>query len=217
MNTTEQHVAALDRSPELRNRKVRHGLHLEYLTLGWNIVEAAIAISAGVVAGSIALIGFGLDSVIEMSSGTILVWRLASDRNEAARERIERRALKLVGVSLLALAVYIVVEAASRLVAGAAPQVSYVGMGLAVASLIAMPLLARAKRRVAVGIESRALVADSLQTDICGWLAAILLVGLILNAGLGWWWADPVAGLVMVPLIAKEGVEALRAKRSCSC
>lgn len=203
--------------PQTRARLVRQGLHLEYLTLGWNLVEAVVAVAAGLLAGSIALVGFGIDSVIEMSSGAILLWRLASDREEEARERIEARALKLVGVSLLALAAYVAIEAAKTLIEGEAPHTSYVGIGLAIASLIAMPLLARAKRRVAAGIDSRALVADSRQTDICAWLSAILLAGLILNAWRGWWWSDPAAALLMVPLIAKEGVEALQSERSCSC
>ncbi|MDE3136447.1 MAG: cation transporter [Acidobacteriota bacterium] len=203
--------------PESRARLVRRGLHLEYLTLGWNLLEAAIAIAAGILAGSIALVGFGIDSVIEMSSGAILLWRLATDTEEESRERIEARALKLVGISLLALAAYVAIEAAKTLIEGEAPHTSYVGIALAIASLIVMPLLARAKRRVAAGIASRALVADSRQTDICAWLSAILLAGLVLNAWQGWWWSDPAAALLMVPFIAKEGVEALKGERSCAC
>lgn len=204
-------------SAEARAREVRRGQRLEYLTLGWNLVEAAIAVAAGILAGSIALIGFGIDSVIEMASGAILMWRLASDSEAEARERIEARALKLVGATLVALAVYVAVEAAKTLIEGEAPRASYVGIGLAIASLVVMPLLARAKRRVARAIASEALVADSLQSDVCAWLAAVLLAGLVLNAWLGWWWSDPVAGLVMAPLIAWEGVEALRGERGCGC
>lgn len=216
MNSAEQRITTLQERTGDRARLVRRGLHLEYLTLGWDVVEAALAVAAGVVAGSVALIGFGIDSVIEMSSGAILLWRLASDRDQEARERIEQRALRLVGWSLLALSLYIAVEAVKTLIEQEAPSVSYVGMGIAVAALIVMPLLARAKRRVAAGIESRALVADSLQTDVCAWLSAILLVGLVLNAWLGWWWADPVAALGMVPFIAREGVEAMRGEH-CGC
>jgi divalent metal cation (Fe/Co/Zn/Cd) transporter len=200
-----------------RAHLVRRGLHLEYLTLGWNLLEAAIAIAAGILAGSIALVGFGIDSVIEMSSGAILLWRLAVDREEESRERIEARALKLVGASLLALAAYVAIEAAKTLIEGEAPHSSYIGIALAIASLIVMPLLARAKRRVAAAIASRALVADSRQTDICAWLSAILLAGLVLNAWQGWWWSDPVAALLMVPFIAKEGVEALKGEPPCAC
>ncbi len=199
----------------LRERLVRHGLRLEYMTLGWNLLEAAIAVGAGIVSGSIALIGFGVDSTIEMSSGAILLWRLASDSEEEKRERIEARALKLVGVSLVALAVYVAAEAAKSLIQREAPHPSYAGIAIAAAALIVMPLLARAKRRGAARIESRALVADSRQGDICAWLSAILLVGLALNATLGWWWSDPVAALLMVPIVAKEGIEALRGERSC--
>ena len=205
------------RTENYRERLVRRGLRLEYLTLGWNLLEAAVAVGAGVVSGSIALVGFGVDSAIEMSSGAILLWRLASDREEEKRERIEARALKLVGVSLLALAVYVAAEAARSLIEREAPHPSYVGIAIAAAALFVMPLLARAKRRVAARIESRALVADSRQSDICAWLSAILLVGLALNALFGWWWSDPAAALLMVQIIAKEGIEALRGERSCSC
>ncbi len=215
MGTAENRATPLP--PTARAHLVRRGLRLEYLTLGWNLLEAAVAVAAGILAGSIALIGFGIDSVIEMFSGAILLWRLASDREEGSRERIEARAVKLVGASLLALAAYVAIEAAKTLIEREAPSVSYVGMALALASLIVMPLLARAKRRVAAAIASRALVVDSRQTDICAWLSAILLAGLVLNAWLGWWWSDPVAGLLMVPLIAKEGAEALQGEHPSSC
>jgi len=191
---------------------IRRGLRLEYLTMGWSLLEAAVGLAAGMLSGSIALVGFGLDSIIEMFSGAILFWRLGSDRDGEERERIEMRALRLVGASLLAIAAYIALEASRSLIAGRAAQVSHVGMVLAAASLVVMPLLARAKRRVAAQIDSRALVADSRQADICAWLSAILLAGLVLNAVLGWWWSDPVAALLMVPLVAKEGIEALQGK-----
>jgi divalent metal cation (Fe/Co/Zn/Cd) transporter len=215
IDTTQNRATSLP--AEMRDRLIRRGLHLEYLTLAWNLLEAVIAVSAGILAGSIALVGFGVDSVIEMSSGAILLWRLVSDRDEESRERIEARALQLVGASLLALAAYVAIEAAKTLIEGEAPHTSYIGIGLAIASLIVMPLLARAKRRVAAGIASRALVADSRQTDICAWLSAILLAGLVLNAWLGWWWSDPAAALLMLPFIAKEGIEALKGERPCAC
>ncbi len=200
-------------SPSDRSALIQRGLRLEYLTLGWSLFEAAVAVAAGILAGSIALVGFGLDSMIEMFSGGILLWRLASDRVVEDRERIEVRALRLVGAGLIAIAAYIALESIHTLVARHAAEVSHVGMALAALSLIVMPLLARAKRRVAAQIDSGALAADSRQADICAWLSAILLVGLILNAVLGWWWSDPVAALLMVPLIAKEGVEALHGER----
>jgi divalent metal cation (Fe/Co/Zn/Cd) transporter len=182
------------------------------LTIGWNMLEGMVAVGSGLVAGSAALIGFGVDSFIESLSGGALLWRLRSDRDSERREQI---ALKLVGVSFLALAAYVAYDAAASLIRREPPEASYVGVGLAALSLIVMPLLARAKRRVAAGLNSRAMQADSRQTDICAYLSAILLGGLLLNALLGWWWADPVAALVMAPIIAKEGVEALRGETCC--
>ena len=195
---------------------VRRGLRLEYLTLSWNFLEALVAVIAGVVAGSIALVGFGIDSVIECASGAVLVWRLRTDADTARRERVEQIALRLVGAGFGLLAVYVVAEAASTLLKREAPEHSIPGIVLAVASLMVMPLLARAKRQVARGLSSGAMHADSRQTDLCAYLSAILLGGLVLNLTLGWWWADPVAGLVMAPIIAKEGIEALRGKH-CEC
>lgn len=198
-----------------RAAAIHRGLSLEYFTVAWNLLEAAIALVSGAVAGSIALIGFGLDSLIEVSSGGILLWRLHADHDEERRERVERCALKLVGASLLLLAAYVAGDSVVSLVRREAPERSLPGIALAITSLIAMPLLARAKRRVASTLGSSALQADSRQTDICAYLSAILLLGLLLNAALGWWWADPVAGLIMVPLIAYEGSEALRGRTCC--
>ena len=195
-----------------RAASLRRGRLLEYLTIGWNLLEGIVAVGSGLVAGSAALVGFGVDSFIESLSGGALLWRLHSDEDSERRERI---ALKLVGVSFLALAAYVAYDAASSLIRREPPEASYVGIALAALSLVVMPLLARAKRRVAAGLGSRALEADSRQTDICAYLSAILLGGLLLNALLGWWWADPVAALVMVPIIAKEGVEALRGETCC--
>jgi divalent metal cation (Fe/Co/Zn/Cd) transporter len=197
-----------------RAASVRRGRWLEYLTIGWNSLEAIASIAAGLIAGSIALVGFGLDSLIEVSSGAALLWRLHLDAPER-REHAERVALKLVGVSFLLLAGYVAFDSVKSLVRREAPETSYVGIAIAALSLAVMPLLARAKRRVAVAISSRALHADSRQTDICTYLSAILLAGLILNALFGWWWADPLAALVMIPIIAKEGVEALRGETCC--
>jgi divalent metal cation (Fe/Co/Zn/Cd) transporter len=195
------------------NPDVVAGRRLEQFTLGWNALEAVIAVGAGLIAGSTALIGFGLDSVIESLSGAVLLWRL---RNGTKGEEREQRALKLVGASFLVLAAYIAYETTETLIKQEPPDASYVGIGLAVASVIVMPLLARAKRKVAARLGSRALHADSRQTDICSYLSAILLLGLGANALGGWWWADPVAGLLMVPIIGKEGVDALRGE-SCTC
>jgi len=188
---------------------VVQGRRLEYLTIGWNSLEAIISIGAGLVAGSIALVAFGIDSIIEVSSGVVLLWRLVSG------EHREELALKLVGLSFIALAGYVAFDAAKSLILREAPDVSYVGIAIAALSLVVMPLLARAKRSVAGRLNSRALVADSRQTDICAYLSAILLAGLGLNAVIGWWWADPVAAIAMVPIIAKEGIEALRGDTCC--
>lgn len=197
-----------------RAKDVRRGRWLEYLTVGWNSLEGIIAIGAGLVAGSVALIGFGLDSVIEVTSGAALLWRLHADAPER-RERAEQVSLKIVGASFLALAAYVAFDAAKSLIAREPPEASYVGIALASLSLVVMPLLARAKRKVAAKINSRALEADSRQTDICAYLSAVLLGGLTLNALFGWWWADPIAALVMTPIIAKEGIGALRGETCC--
>ena len=198
----------ITRSPDA----VQRGRRLEYLSLAWNSVEAVAAIAAGLVAGSIALVGFGLDSVIECFSGSVLLWRLRAGEEG---ERREQMALRLVGVSFLALAIYVAYDAISSLARHETPEKSWFGVAVAIASLIAMPRLARAKRRVASQLNSGALHADSRQTDICAYLSAILLGGLLLNALLHWWWADPVAALVMAPIIGREGIEALRGRTCC--
>lgn len=197
-----------------RANVIVQGRRLEYLTIGWNSLEGTIAIVAGSFAGSIALVGFGLDSLIELSSGAALLWRLHLDAPER-RERAEAKALKIVGISFLALAAYVFYDAVKSLIRRETPAASYIGIGIAALSLIVMPLLARAKRHIAAKINSRAMRADARQTDICAYLSAILLGGLMLNAIFGWWWSDPLAALVMTPIIAKEGIEALRGDACC--
>src|SRR5262249_30759766 len=160
---------------------VRRGLRLEYLTLGWNSLEALIAIASGLIAGSIALVGFGFDSVVECLSGSVLLWRLRTDSNEANRERVQQISLRLVGASFLVAAAYVGYEAVTTLLKREPPEHSVPGILLAIASLVVMPLLARAKRKVAVGLSSSAMHADSRQTDLCAYLSAILLGGLLLN------------------------------------
>jgi divalent metal cation (Fe/Co/Zn/Cd) transporter len=198
-----------------RHDLVRHGQRLEYFTIAYNTAEGLVSIVAGIVAGSVSLIGFGLDSMIEVTSGAALLWRLHHDLNPSRREQAERITQKLVGWCFLALAAYIAYESASTLIRQQSPERSIPGIIVAAVSVVVMPLLARAKRRVAAGIGSSAMTADSRQADFCTYLSAILLGGLVLNALLGWWWADPVAGLVMVPIIAKEGVDGLRGKACC--
>lgn len=198
-----------------RAAAVHRGVNLEYVTIGWNLLEGAVGLVAGVVAGSIALVGFGIDSLIEISSGGILLWRLHADHDERQREKIEGHALKLVSLTLFTLAAYVAVESALSLLHREAPARSLPGIALAIASLIAMPLLARAKRRVASELASSALHADSWQNDICAYLSAILLAGLLLNAVFGWWWADPAAGLLMTPIIGYDGMRAWRGRTCC--
>ncbi len=193
------------------------GKRLEYFTIVWNSLEGLVAIVAGAFAGSISLVGFGIDSFIEVISGAALLWRMSVDADVHRRERNERLSLRIVGVCFLALAVYILYESVSDLVARSAPQHSLPGIVLACVSLVAMPLLSRAKKKVGAELDSRAMKADARQTDFCVYLSAILLAGLVLNAALGWWWADPVSALVMTPIIGKEGFEALRGESCCEC
>jgi divalent metal cation (Fe/Co/Zn/Cd) transporter len=195
---------------------VRRGLGLTYATLGYNCLEGLIAIGAGVAARSVALVGFGLDSLIEVSASGAALWRLYSDRDAARRDRAERVALRIIGVLFLALAAYVAADAVRALLTRAAPKESVVGIVLAALSLVVMPLLARAKRRVAFAIGSGALAAEARQTLFCTYLSAILLAGLLLNAAVGWWWADPVAALAMVPIIAKEGLDGVRGRSACA-
>jgi divalent metal cation (Fe/Co/Zn/Cd) transporter len=196
---------------------VQRGRKLEYLTLGWNTLEGLVAIAAGTIAGSVSLTAFGLDSVIELTSGAALLWRMSVDSNEELRERNEKRALRIVGACFLILTAYIVYESGSDLLFHRTPERSIPGIFLACASLVAMPLLSRAKRRVARQLNSAAMRADAKQTEFCAWLSGILLAGLFLNAAFGMWWADPAAALVMSPLIVREGVEALRGEHCSDC
>jgi divalent metal cation (Fe/Co/Zn/Cd) transporter len=171
---------------------------------------------SGFLAGSVALVGFGFDSLIEVTSGVALLWRLQGDHDDSRRDEREKRALRIVGVSFLALAAYVAYDGLTTLLSRQAPERSVPGIVIAVLSLIVMPLLARAKRKVAFSIGSAAMTADAKQTELCTYLSAILLGGLLLNAAFGFWWADPFAALVMVPIIGKEGIEALQGK-SCGC
>jgi cation diffusion facilitator family transporter len=194
---------------------VRRGQQLEYITIGYNCLEGLIAVMSGLMAGSIALVSFGFDSLIEVSSGLALVWRLRADLHEAKRERVEAISLRIVGVCFMLLAAYILYDAGKSLWRHEEPEKSWVGIALTVASIFVMPILTRAKRKVGRGINSAAMMADAKQTELCTYLSAITLGGLILNALLGWWWADPVAALIMVPIIINEGLEALRGEACC--
>jgi divalent metal cation (Fe/Co/Zn/Cd) transporter len=181
----------------------RRGRRLEYLTIGWNAIEAIVAVAAGIAASSIALVGFGLDSVIEAFAASVVIWEL-----RGARKDRERRALRLIALSFFALAAYVVVQAVRDLVVGAQAEESEVGIVLAAVSLVAMVALAAAKRRTGQHLGSPTLVADSAETLLCAYLSAILLAGLVLNATLGWWWADPLAAIGIAWLALREGREA---------
>jgi divalent metal cation (Fe/Co/Zn/Cd) transporter len=197
----------------------QRGRRLEYFTIAWNSLEGLVAVIAGASAGSISLIGFGIDSFIEVTSGATLLWRMSVDSDAQGREGNERLSIRVVGVCFIALAVYVAYESVADLIARKAPEHSFAGIMLACVSLVVMPILSRAKRRVANELGSAAMNADANQTDFCVYLSAILLVGLLLNAELGWWWADPVAGLIMTPIIAKEGIDGVNGKvcpDSCS-
>ena len=194
-----------------REAALRRGITLEGVTVGYNTFEGLVAIAAGIAAGSVALTGFGFDSVIEVTSGALLWWRLRAELGLAPLgPTVERRAARGAGFLLLALGAYIVTDSVRVLVTGSHPDTSPIGIVLTALSLIVMPLLARAKLGVAATLGSRALRADAHETIVCAWLSATTLLGLGLNAVLGWWWADPVAALAMLPLIVREGLEAWR-------
>jgi len=203
-------------STGMRADAARVGRRLQYVTIAWNSAEAVVALTAGFFAGSIALVGFGFDSVIEVTSSAAALWRLGHDSDEVKREAAERRSMRIIGTCFLILATYVLYESTAGLIQGKAPQRSILGIIIAALSLIVMPLLVRYKRRIARRLASGALEAEARQTRVCAYLSAILLVGLGLNAWWGWWWADPLAGLGMVPLIAWEGLEALRGRTCCA-
>ena len=194
---------------------VRRGQWLTWATLGYNSLEGILAVGAGLLAGSVALVGFGVDSFIEVTASLAAIWRLRIDADAQRRAFAERRALGVIGVCFLALTAYVTVDATRSLILRSAPEESILGIIIAAVSLVVMPLLARAKRQVAATLASRAIKAEARQTDICMYLSAILLGGLGLNALFGWWWADSFAALAMAPLIAWEGREALRGRACC--
>ncbi|HWL65094.1 MAG TPA: cation transporter [Actinomycetota bacterium] len=199
-----------------RVHDLTRGLKLEYVSLGYNLIETGVGITAGVAAGSVALIGFGLDSLVESASALILVWRFKTEaRGARTSEEAERRAVKLVAVAFFALAAYVGINAVFELIRGIRPESSPVGMGLAVASLIVMPWLAHRKRKLADEMGSASLRADSRQTTLCTYLSGVLLFGLVANSLLGWWWADPVAAAAIAVLALTEGVELWRTEDFC--
>jgi len=211
-----QHHADMD--PRVRAPALRKALHLEYFSLAWNFLETFVGLAAGIASGSVALIGFALDSVVESSSAGALIWRLrAESSGRATSDDVERRAVRIVAVAFFALATYVGAQATFDLATGARPEASALGIGLALVSVIVMPLLAARKRRMATLLDSRSLQADSHQTSLCTMISAFLLFGLAANAWLGWWWADPVAALAIAGLAAREGRELWTTENFCTC
>lgn len=211
--STSNHITG--RGPLSSQERARLGRRAQLLagaSVTYNVVEAVVAVSAGVVAGSVALVGFGLDSVVEVSSGLIILWQF---RHGMPQSR-ERRALRLIALSFFALAAYVSVESVRALLGGAEPDASTVGIGLALASLAVMPVLSWAQRRTGRQLGSNAVVADGTQTLLCTYLSAVLLLGLVLNATLGWSWADPIAGLVIAAVASREGIQAWRGEGCCA-
>lgn len=197
-----------------RARLVRRTRALAQIGLGWHLVEAAVALAAGVVAGSVALVGFGADSLIEAAAGVVVLWLMGGARSSSPGA--ERRAQQLIAASFVVLAAYIGVEAVRDLVSGHRPDASWVGIGLSVVTLATMPPLAAAKRRVGQALGSSATISESRQTMLCAYLSAALLVGLLANAALGWWWADPLVALGIAAVAAREGRQAWRGE-ACGC
>ncbi len=181
----------------------RRAFGLEYASMAWMTAEAAVAVTAGIVAGSIALVGFGFDSVIEFFAAAIVVWQLRGQREEG-----ETRAVHLIALTFFALAVYLLVEGSRDLIDHVRPQQSLPGLAITAAALVVMPMLALAKRRTGQALGNRALIADSTETAFCAFTSAAALLGVGLNSWLGWWWADPAAGLVIAALAVREGIEA---------
>lgn len=206
MGVTEQQ----DRAAAVLSAK-----RLEYFTIVWNLLEGLVSLVAGLFSGSISLVGFGVDSFIEVASGSIVLWRMLVDHNIARREHNEHLALKLVGFLFIGLSCYLIFQAIMRFHDQKAPQHSIPGIVIAVLSLIVMPLLSRAKRKVATGLKSSAMKADARQTDFCTYLSAILLAGLILDFLFGWWWSDPTSALIMASIIGNEGINASLGNRCC--
>jgi divalent metal cation (Fe/Co/Zn/Cd) transporter len=201
-----------------RAEALRHALRLGYVTVGWNVTEGVVAVAAASLAGSRALLGFGLDSAVESVSAGVVIWRLRAEQQDPTRVAlVERRAVRLIGVAFLGLAAVVGVEAVRSLLAGDRPDASPVGIVLTALSLLVMPALARRKGAAGRALGSRAVEADSRQTWACASLSAVVLAGLVLNLLVGWWWADPIAALGVVAFLVREGTEALSAERLDEC
>lgn len=208
------HLAApsSNRDAQVRDRLGRRAKMLAGFSVTYNVIEGIIAIAAGAAAGSIALVGFGLDSFVEVSSGLIILWQFSHKLPETR----EHQALRLLAYSFFILAAYVGFESARALIFGSDADPSNVGIGLAIASLIIMPAISVAQRRTGRALGSNAVVADGTQTLLCTYLSAVLLVGLVLNSTLGWSWADPIAGLIIAAVAAREGIEAWKGDGCCA-
>jgi len=200
-----------------REELVRRGIRLSYATIGYNSLEAIASLIAGVFAGSVALVGFGIDSLVEVTASGAAQWRLRSDLHEARRAQVEAITHRIVGLCFLALAAYVVVDSGKTLWFRERPDRTIAGIVILSMSVVVMPVLARAKLRVASAMQSGALRAEARQTSLCAYLSIIALTGVLLNVTLGWWWADPVAALCMVPIIVSEGIDGMRAKPPDDC
>jgi divalent metal cation (Fe/Co/Zn/Cd) transporter len=199
-----------------RPAELKRGLRLEYFTVAWNIAEAVVGMFFGLLAGSVALVGFALDSVVESSSGGVLIWRLRAEQaGQQSAEVLERKAVRGVAIAFAVLAAYVGLRSVLALVTRSHPDESIPGIVLACVSLVVMPILASRKRVVAGTLDSRSLQADSKQTILCTYLSAVLLAGLSANAWLGWWWADPAAGIAISVFAAREAIELWRTKDFC--
>lgn len=208
-------IASAAESTDRRRALVRRGILLSYATITYNSLEAIVALIAGILAGSVALVGFGFDSVIEVTASLAAQWRLRADLDAHRREHAELLTMRIVGACFIGLAVYILYDAGTTLWERRAPERSVLGIVMLALSMVVMPLLARSKKSVARALASGALEAEARQTSLCAYLSVIGLAGVALNAAVGWWWADPVAALIMVPIIAQEGVDGLRARECC--
>lgn len=198
-------VPAVERPDAVaRQAAVRRAGWLTAATIGWNAVEAVVAITAGIAAGAVSLVGFGLDSVVEVSAALVLAWRLYQERRIGCTAEFDRRATRAIARTFAALACYLLVESLTRLRDAVEPEASTVGIVLAVASLAVMPVLARAKTRLAPVLGSQAVASEARQTALCASMSAVLLAGLVAHAAFGWWWADPVAGLTLAAVAAIE-------------
>jgi divalent metal cation (Fe/Co/Zn/Cd) transporter len=207
LGTPESSAPVLDRPQALRRARL-----LNRVTIGWNVIEAVVALAAGVAAGSLGLVAFGLDSCVEVSGALVLAWRLAREQRTGCTQPDDRRATRALAVCFFALAGWVSVNAVLDLADRHQPEVSAVGIRITTLSLLTMPALARAKRRLAPVLGSRAQEREASQTRLCAVLSAVVLGGLVLNAALGWWWADPVAALVVAALAAVEGTRSWRAE-----